>query len=222
MKRHFILISLILISFLSSAQMHERGRKNFYVEPFGAINFSNSKKKAYGGSEYGFSYGISAGKQFAGLFRLGLQYQYNQHKVGFYTTEQLYSVDFKRNLVGVKGDLLLPFFSYYLGKSKKYECTMVTNYFIVGPEFDFVFSEKNSFFTGTPNEFMLNAAWAMLFKKSGGRKTQAANDIYVSLNFKKSFSSFGKLEVYNQNFYSVYYGVSLIWIRYKTSNWLKN
>lgn len=221
MKLNYSIAFCFLFSvFAAKAQMHERGKKNFFLEPEGSVNFANHKSNAFTGNKFGMAYGMSAGKIFAGFIKTGLVYRYNQNVIGNFDSSEVRYTNFQHQSIGIKADLMIPFLHFNLGKSNKYECMGITNYLLLGPEFDYNFGAKNLAYSIKPTTFLLNVSYAMLFKKSGSKKKQAANDIYVSINMKKGLSNFAKYSIDSQKFYSTYWGISIIWIHYKTGNWL--
>ena len=209
------------ISLFANAQMYERGKKNFFIEPEGEINFSNHKSNAFTGSKFGTSYGLSAGKVFLGFLKTGIVFRYNQNLISnFDSTIEIHS-PVQTNTIAIKSDLMIPFLNFSLGKSKHYECTSLTNYLFLGPEFGYNFGPNNSNYSINAFNVLLNAGYGMIFKKSGSNKKQAANDIYIVINMKKGLSAFVSQSSDSQKFYSTYWGLSLTWIHYKTGNWLR-
>jgi len=214
-------IIILLIPVFGYGQMYERGRKNFFLEPEGGVNFSNYKSNAFTGNNMGTYFGMSVGKTWAGVFKTGLVYRYGIHDSGKRDPIGMpYDSRVTRQTAGIKAEILLPLFSGGLGKSNKYECRAINNYFILGPEFGYNFTKGSENFKMNSTEFLLNAGWGFLFKKSGGRKKQQANDIFICLNLKKGLSPYAVSD--NMKLYSTYWGVSILWIRYKTGNFLGN
>lgn len=220
-KPILVLVFTCLFVGHSGAQMWERGKKNFFVEPEGSVNFSNYKKSAYTGNKYGMSFGLSGGKIFSGFIKTGLVYRYNQHSIGTWDSVALTHSTVPRQYAGAKAELMFPFLRFNLGKSNRYECKTLTNFLSLGPEFGFNFGGTNTRYTINSTEFMLNASWLFLIKNSGSNKKQAANDVYFSINMKHGQTPFSQRAGGGQKFYSTYWGISILWVKYKTGNWLR-
>jgi hypothetical protein len=203
------------------SQMWERGKKNFFLEPEAAINFANYKKSAYLGDKFGMSYGLSGGKIFKTFLKTGLVYRYNQNIVGAWDSTALNHATVPCQYAGAKVELMFPFMTFSLGKSKHYECKTLTNFLMLGPEFGYNFAGGTNQYQLKPTEFLLSASYGFLLKNSGSNKKQSANDIYFCLNMKHGQAPFAQRVVDSQKFYTTYWGISILWVRYKTGNWLR-
>ncbi|HYG52083.1 MAG TPA: hypothetical protein VD905_14325 [Flavobacteriales bacterium] len=217
-----IIFSVVLIVSLNvHAQMWERGKKNFFLEPEASLNFANYKKSAYMGNKYGMSFGLSGGKIFKGFLKTGLVYRYNQNTIGNWYSTALTHTPVQRQYAGIKAELMVPFLQLNLGKSNRYECKTLSIYLMLGPEFGYNFAGGTSDFKINSTELLLCASWGFLLKNSGSNKKQAANDIYFCLNMKHGQTPFAQRAADSQKFYSTYWGVSILWVKYKTGNWLR-
>lgn len=227
--KYILSISIVVLTSFASAQMNERGKKNFFLEPESVFNFSNAKKSAYTGNKCGLSNGVSGGKIFSKFIKAGLVCRYNQTIIGTWQ-DTLQGVDPQTYLdyekisstyAGLEAELMFPFLSFSLGKSKRYECKTLTNFLAMGTEFGFNFGGSSTLYTLKANQLFLNASWLFLLKNSGSKKKQAANDIYFCINMKHGQTPFAQRSGGGEKFYSTYWGISILWVRYKTSNWLK-
>ena len=221
-KLLFITGMICFISF-SHAQMYERGRKNFFITTGGDLTFTNEHKKAWTGNNKGYSAHIGAGKIFTDIFQLGLNYYYtnNNYKLAD-TSGALVSSAYTYQTASINANLLLPVIYSSTGKSKRYECTGLTHYLILGPEYLYRFGADGANNFTTRGGVALNMGWGFLYKKSGGRKFQQGNDIYVNLNVKKVFGQFGSIqyEGSTRSLYNTFWGVNILWVKYRTGRWL--
>ncbi len=232
MKRLTIIsFLLVFLPLIGNAQMHERGKKNFFLEPEISHSYSNSKKSAYSGNPIRFSPGLSGGRIFANFFKVGVVYRYCANKIvtwkdtTFFTAMPVgkYYEDVDRHYAGIKAELMFPFLRFNLGKSKRHECKSLTNFLMLGPEFGYNIasvSENNSYKVSSTN-FLLCASWGFLLKNSGSNKKQAANDVFLCINMKHGQNTFAQRVSDGQKFYSTYWGISILWVKYKTGNWLR-
>lgn len=215
MIKKLLLLVLCLGYGMLNAQFYERGKKNFFIEAGAAYNFSNAHKGAFTGNETGLSYGLAGGKLFHDIFRIGAVYQYHtQH----YAWRALFPMDFTRHYIGLRADMMLPLFNVYLGKSNKYECTVLDNRILLGAEYGLNMGGTSA--SQPKTEFLLDLAYAIRIKKSGSTKKQAAFDFFVLLNMKKALTPYVKIPMDGQNIYGTYWGVSLMLVKYRTGKWM--
>lgn len=203
-------VLFLLNTFALQAQIYERGKKNFFLEPGVYASFSNLNKSAFTGNQTGISYGLTGGKLFMDFFRVGLAYQYHQHQ---YPLTDALTTNLTRHYAGLRADIKMPLFRVYLGKSKHYECTVLHSHLFIGPEYGMGFGGNIGH--SNTGEFLLNAAYGIQIKKSGSSKKQAAYDFYVMLNMKKALNPYLKV----QNVYGTYWGISFMLIKYRTGKW---
>lgn len=213
---------MFAVLFSADAQIYERGKKNFFIEPHVSFNFSNAKRSAYTGNERNFTYGLSGGKVFQGWIKVGLDYSYNNFSYTYTTSDTL--GEFKANpsthYAGIRADAMFPLMRSSLGKSKRYECRSLTNFIFIGPEYGMHFgSDEENVFTLNRNVFALNFSWGMIFKNSGSRKKQAALDFYIMFNLKKAFTPYMNIVPTNQKIYPTYWGVSFVFVKYRVGKW---
>ena len=215
----FIFVAFLYTNVIN-AQIYERGKKNFFIEPTAYLNFSNANKKAYTGHEKSMSFSLTGGKVFMGWLKTGLTYNYNNFTFNYSDTLTTNKANAQTHYAGIRTDIMIPIMASSMGKSKNYECRSLTNFIFIGPEYGMHFgTDKANIYKINPSAFSMNFAWGMIFKNSGSRKKQAAFDLYIMLNLKRAFANYMTILPTNQKIYPTYWGISLVLVKYKVGKW---
>ncbi|MFZ5551522.1 MAG: hypothetical protein ACOZCO_00295 [Bacteroidota bacterium] len=208
---------LLLISADCNSQTYTSGSKNIGFGLGYGYSFLNSHPGAWTGQNPGHTFSFRATRKTLSVFYPSVNYYFNKRNYLLMSGDTL-SKEFKldHHSASPSIGLQIPAFSFFIGKSSKYECTYFQTFVNAGAEYMFHFGYKGDSTAVLKNNFAYQFGLGFIVSKSGGSKSVQGRDVFINLFNKRMAGEKFILSPGNQKIYDSFWGVELLVILNKT------
>lgn len=216
----FIRIILFLTAILPLelvAQTYTSGRKNIGFGAGYGYAFSNTHPWAYSGQNPGHTFSFRVTRKTASYFYPSVNYYFNKRSYEMKSGDTLSKIlKLDHHTVSPSVGMQIPLFSFFIGKSNKYECTDFDTYFNGGIEYMFNFGYNGDNTSVMKNNLAFQYGLGFIISKTGSSKSIQGRDVFINIFNKRMMKENFVLSPGNVKIYDSFFGIELLFIWNKT------
>ena len=215
--RKLIFSLLLFLPVLSFSQTYTSGKKNIGLGAGYGYSFLNTHPWAYTGQNPGHTFSFRVARKTASYFYPSVNYYFNKRSYQFNSGDSIQStLKLDHHTVSPSLGMQIPLFTFYIGKSNKYECTNFNTYFNGGIEYMINFGYNGDGTAVMKNNAAFQYGLGFIISKAGGSKSIQGRDVFINIFNKRLLKENFVLSPGEVKLYDSFFGVELLFIWNKT------